>query len=208
MLLKATIANYLKEIVNIRKDTDATRAEMEIFYKNMDFSKYPNEMQSKMSDAMSRLSQLHDKRSKISSLDIDVPGTVGYYTPLNGAFLDTIAYIAKMSTNHKMSTSLNAFTNYLYSKERAGIERAVMTGTFARDSFPKGFYAKFIKLMSEQDVYMSRYMFIASKENSDFCTATLVGKPIDEVNRMRAIAVSHMNGGFGVDATYWFKTIK
>ncbi|MEN8303479.1 MAG: nitrate- and nitrite sensing domain-containing protein [Campylobacterota bacterium] len=198
---------FIETMPNIRKDTDATRSEMEAFYKTMDMSKYPKAMQEQMNDAMNRLSKLDTTRASISSLEYNVPKTVGYYTPLNGAFIDTIAYIAKMSTDHEMSTSLNAFTNYLYSKERAGIERAVMTGTFARDSFPEGFYAKFVKLMSQQDTYMGRFLFLASKENADFYKQTLVGSAVNEVNRMRDIALSHMGGNFGIDATYWFKTI-
>ncbi|WP_294962166.1 nitrate- and nitrite sensing domain-containing protein [Sulfurimonas sp.] len=193
---------FIDAIPSIRKDTDATRAEMEAYYKSMDFSKYPKEMQDQMNDAMSRLAKLDSTRESISSLEYNVPKTVGYYTPLNGAFLDTIAFIAKMSSDQKMSTSLNAFVNYLYSKERA-----VMTGTFAKDAFPVGFYAKFIKLMSEQDVYMSRYMFLTSKENADFKNNTLVGKPVEEVDRMRKIAMSKMNGDFGIEAGYWFSTI-
>jgi tetratricopeptide (TPR) repeat protein len=82
-----------------------------------------------------------------------------------------------------------------------------MTGTFAKDSYPPGFYAKFIKLMSEQDVYMSRFMFLASDANTAFYKSTLVGNAVDEVKRMRTIAVAHMNGEFGIDASYWFKTI-
>ncbi len=198
---------FIDAVPNIRKDTDASRAEMETFYKTVDFSKYPSAMKAQMDDAMSRLSQLNDKRLKISSLELSVPQTVGYYTPLNGAFLDTIAYIAKMSTDQKMSTSLNSFVNFLYSKERAGVERAVMTGTFAKDSFPKGFYAKFIKLTVEQDTYMNRFLFLASTDNVNFYKKILVGKPVDEVARMRKIALDKSGGEFGVDATYWFKMI-
>ncbi|WP_324172055.1 methyl-accepting chemotaxis protein [Sulfurimonas sp.] len=198
---------FVDAVPRIRKDTDLTRAAMEAFYKTIDFSKYPSAMKTQMDDAMSRLSQLNDKRSKISSLELSVPQTVGYYTPLNGAFLDTIAYIAKMSNDKTMSTALNAFVNFLYSKERAGVERAVMTGTFAKDSFPKGFYAKFIKLTVEQDTYMSRFLFLASTDNANFYKKTLVGKPVDEVARMRKIAFERSGGEFGVDATYWFKTI-
>jgi len=200
-------AKFVSEVPSIRRDTDATRAEMEAFYKTIDFSKYPKEMKAKMDDAMNRLSQLSEKRAKISSLEFGVPQTVGYYTPLNGAFLDTIAYIAKMSSDQEMSTALNAFVNFLYSKERAGVERAVMTGTFAKDSFPPRFYAKFIKLMVEQDTYMSRFMFLATPENVDFYKKTLVGKPVDEVARMREIAITRVDGKFGIDAGYWFKTI-
>ena len=198
---------FIDTMPNIRKDTDVTRREMEKFYKTMDMSQYPQAMQEQMNDAMSRLEKLDETRANISSLDYNVPQTVGYYTPLNGAFIDTIAYIAKMSSDVKMSTSLNAFTNYLYSKERAGVERAVMTGTFAKDTYPSGFYAKFVKLISQQDTYMSRFLFLTSKENRDFYTQTVSGTPVDEVNRMRKIALEKMNGSFGVDATYWFKTI-
>ena len=192
---------------NIRKDTDVTRAEMVAYYKSMDFSIYPKEMQDQMDDAMSRLAELDATRASISSLEYNVPKTVGYYTPLNGAFIDTIAYIAKMSSDKKMTTNLTAFTNYLYSKERAGVERAVMTGTFAKDSFPSGFYAKFVKLMSQQDTYMGRFLFLATKENASFYKQTLVGKPVQEVKRMREIALTHPEGGFGVKASYWFETI-
>ncbi len=198
---------FVDTMPSIRKDTDKTKAEMVSYYKTMDFSKYPKAMQEQMDDAMNRLSKLDATRASISSLEYNVPKTVGYYTPLNGAFLDTVAFIAKMSSDHKMSTSLNAFVNYLYSKERAGVERAVMTGTFAKDFYPPGFYAKFIKLMSEQDVYMGRFIFLASSENIAFYKTTLVGNAVDEVNRMRQIAVDKMTGEFGIDASYWFKTI-
>jgi methyl-accepting chemotaxis protein len=198
---------FADTLVGIRKDTDRTRASMEEFYRGMDFSLYPQEMQEQMRDALNRLKKLEMVRKNVSSLSYTIAQTVGYYTPLNSALLDTIAYIAKMSTDSEMTTSLTAFANYLYSKERAGIERAVMTGTFARDSFPDKFYAKFVKLMSQQETYMSRFLFLDSQENRDFYKKTLVGKSVDEVNRMREIALSHINGGFGVDASYWFKTI-
>lgn len=200
-------SQFVAELPSIRKDTDATIAEMQASYKTIDFSNYPREMGTMMQNAMALLSQLDEKRSKVSSLSISVKDEVAYYTNMNSALLDTIAYIAKISPNQEMSTSLNAFANYLYSKERAGIERAVMTGTFARDSFPDGFYAKFIKLMSEQETFMGRFLFLASKESVEFYKNTLVGDAVNEVNRMRDVGISNMNGGFGIDASYWFKTI-
>jgi len=200
-------AKFIEALPNIRKDTDATKAQMIAYYEEMDFSVYPKEMQNHMKDAMERLSKLASVRANVSSLTYDVGQTVGYYTPLNSALLDTIAYIAKISTEKHMTTSLTAFANYLYSKERAGIERAVLTATFAQNAFSKGFYAKFVKLISQQDTYMNRFLFLGSEENVKFYQQTLVGNSIDEVNRMRNIALSNIDGGFGIDATYWFKTI-
>ena len=61
--------------------------------------------------------------------------------------------------------------------------------------------------MSQQDTYMGRFLFLTSEGNRDFYNSTVVGTPVDEVNRMRKIALDKMNGSFGVDAMYWFKTI-
>lgn len=198
---------FAEDLANIRKDTDATQAQMIAYYKEMDFSVYPEEMQSHMKDAIERLSKLASTRGNVSSLTYNVGQTVGYYTPLNSALLDTIAYIAKISTEKHMTTSLTAFSNYLYSKERAGIERAVLTATFAQNAFSKGFYTKLVTLISEQDTYMGRFLFLTSEKNVNFYQQTLVGNSIDEVNRMRNVALSNIDGEFGIDASYWFKTI-
>ncbi len=198
---------FADALPGIRKETDSAREGMAVFYKAMDLSIYPEEMRRQMDDALHRLSGLSTTRKSVSSLDYSISQAVGYYTPLNAALLDTVAYIAKMSRDHDMSKSLTAFANYLYSKERAGIERAVMTGTFAKDAFPEGFYAKFVRLLSQQETYLGRFELLASSENRAFYKQTLVGDAVDEVNRMREVALSHMDGGFDVDAAYWFKTM-
>jgi len=157
--------DFASELPHLQRDTDFTKKEMEKYFRSINFNEFPDEVKNKMNKAMSFLNELSNKRNKINSLSINVKDTVHYYTSMNGAFLDTIKYIAKMSKDQKLTTELNAFVNFLFSKERAGIERAVMTGTFAKDSFPDGYYAKFINLTSEQEVYISRFLFLASKEN-------------------------------------------
>ncbi len=198
-------AKFSDELPLIREETDFLRESMLTFYRTMDFSLYPQDMQGQLNDALNRLSKIEEKRSSISSLTLSVSDSVYYYTQMNSAFLQTIAYIAKMSSNKEMTTSLNAFTNYLYSKERAGVERAVMTATFAQDTFPSGFYAKLVKLISLQDAYMSRYLFLATDKNRKFYQKTLVGNSVDEVNRMRKIALLNMDGGFNINASVWFR---
>lgn len=200
-------AKFSNELRNIRRDTDKTRAEVEKYYKDFDFSNYPQEMQNRMSKAMSMLSQLSQKRSNVDSLPSSAKVAVTYYTSMNGAFLNSIAYIAKVSTDAQISTELYAFTNFLLSKERAGIERAVMSATFASDKFVDNLYIKFINLMSEQNVYMDRFLSLATPEDVNFYNSTLRGKSVDEVNRMRQVALSHQDGGFDIDSTYWFSTI-
>ncbi|MDQ7045164.1 MAG: nitrate- and nitrite sensing domain-containing protein [Sulfurimonas sp.] len=199
--------NFKNALIQIRKDTDKTISEMQTFYKTMNFSVYPQEMQTKMADAMHRLSKINATRTHVNSLTYNVSQTVSYYTPLNADFLDMIAHIAKASSNKQMTTSLTAFANYLYSKERAGIERAIMAVTFTKNSFPDGLYAKFVKLLSQQDTYINRFLFLDSKENISFYKQTLAGEAVDEVTRMRKIALSNIDGGFSIKSQYWFEMI-
>ena len=98
--------------------------------------------------------------------------------------------------------------NFLLSKERTGIERAVGTNTFAQNKFTEGLKARFYTLIAEQTAYMDIFSKIASKDIVDFYLKTVVGKDIEEVEKMRKIALfSNIEENFGVDPNYWFETI-
>jgi len=45
----------------------------------------------------------------------------------------------------------------LQAKERAGIERAVLSATFGANKFKDGMFAKFIRLVSEQDACINAF---------------------------------------------------
>ena len=98
--------------------------------------------------------------------------------------------------------------NFLLSKERAGTERAVGTNTFAKDSFGAGMKAKFYTLVAEQNAYMDSFLKVSDLEIVKFYKTTLQGESVDEVERIRKIALySDIDSKFNVDANHWFKEI-
>ena len=198
---------FSKELEAIRKDTDTTLEELRKFYSSMNTSVYASSIQNKMSKAVGNLSKLKEIREGVSSLNVAVGIPVGYYTNVNNDFISSIEEIAKMSTNAQMNNLTNAFVNFLSSKERAGLERAVLSSTFSRDNFAEGFYEKFIGLLNAQDIFMSKFLFLAPEELSAYYTKTINAPEVQEVDRMRKIALANPNGGFNIDATYWFATI-
>ena len=122
--------------------------------------------------------------------------------------LETIGNVANSSTTNNEARDLLAFYNLDMSKERAGIERAVLSNSFARNKFLPGMKDKFIKLITEQDSYIQSFKKSASKKMIDYYTKTLSGNAVNEVNKMRNIAKSATHiGGFEIDANYWFKRI-
>ena len=198
---------FSSELKSIRKDTDKTLSELKEYYSSMELDYYAQSLSSKMSKSFDLLLNVQEIREQVDALSVAVAVPVKYYTSLNGSFINSIEEIAKMSTNTDMNNAINAFVNFLSSKERSGIERAVISSTFSRDSFAPGFYEKFIGLINAQEIFMNKFLFLASDELKTFYENSMKAKEVDEVQRMRKVALSHPNGGFDTDATYWFTTI-
>ncbi|MCF6201090.1 MAG: methyl-accepting chemotaxis protein [Hydrogenimonas sp.] len=106
-----------------------------------------------------------------------------------------------------MTKDLVAYTSFLKSKERAGVERAVLSGTFAQDSFSEGMYKKLIVLIAEQNAYLDDFISFAPDEMVKYYKKAINDKSFELVRKMREIAIMNQAGGFNVDAEYWFDTI-
>jgi methyl-accepting chemotaxis protein len=191
-----------------RKNTDKKIKALKSFLKTVDLSIYSSDVNNNIKKSIIDLDNTISLRAKITSLDISAGNAISSFTNMNAQFLDTISSIAKVSDNAVTASSMGSFYNFLMSKERAGIERAVMANVFAADKFIGGSKAKFASLVTQQDTFIKSFLSSASFSVKKFYKKTVRGKDIDEVNRMRQIAFDAKTiGGFGVDSAYWFKTI-
>ncbi len=199
---------FVTEIQTQRGVTNQKISEIKDFLASFDVSRFDIIFQNNLSGAMSDLSKIEAKRKAISSLSISLPEALGYYTKMNAKMLNLIASVSGLTSNSELAININTYVNFLLSKERAGIERAVLSGTFAKDSFAPKFYEKFLNLVSQQDTYMNVFFTFASDEQKSYYKTVVSGKPVEEVSRMRNIAIEkNRDGKFGIDAGYWFNTI-
>ena len=176
------------------------------YLKSFDVTDYDQEFQETLQQALTQLDNLDTIRSQVSAQSIAAGKAIGYYTKMNGLFLNVIGSSIALSHSANLTQKLTAYTNFLLSKERAGIERAVGSNTFARDNFGAGMKAKFITLVAQQNGYADSFIKVASHEAKVYFKNTLQGNAVDEVNRMRDILFSK-ESTFGVEAQYWFATI-
>ena len=100
---------------------------------------------------------------------------IAYYTDLNKLLLNVIGSITKLSNSATVSQQLVSYMSFLLSKERAGIERAVGTNTFAKNSFGEGMKARLYTLVAEQNAYMDTFLKVSSLEMVDFYKKTFQG---------------------------------
>lgn len=190
-----------------RKLTDKRLKEFKEILKNLDLNEFDNTLKNRIQDALNNLSKLNEIRNKISNLTISLKDTVAYYTNTNAKLLKIIEIATDLSDDARLTKSLNTYTNFLKAKERAGIERAVLSATFGADKWKPGFYAKFITLLAEQNAYLDASMATATPYIKNYYKKVMNSPVVNEVKRMEEIAKTHLNGNFGVDAEYWFKTI-
>ena len=151
-----------------------------------------------------RFAKLSGLRQQVSALSIETKGAIGQYTAGNAEILTVVSLLALQVENGELSNRSSAYYYFLQSKERAGIERAVLSNTFARGRFGNGMKARFINLMAEQDTYLTVFKEFSTTDEVSLLGQAVGGKEVDEVNRMRQLALAREHS-FDTEAGYWFK---
>ncbi|AYJ79857.1 chemotaxis protein [Aliarcobacter cryaerophilus ATCC 43158] len=199
---------FKDELPKQREDVNKQITFLNDFLTSFDKSKYSDEFIKNLNSGLEKLKDLQAVRNSVNSLNIAAPIAIAYYTDANTLLLNTLGTIVKFSNSPNITKELGSYMNFLLAKERTGIERAVGTNTFAQNKFTEGLKARFYTLIAEQTAYLDIFSKIASKDMVDFYLKTVVGKDIEEVEKMRKIALfSNIEENFEVDPNYWFETI-
>ncbi|MDQ1337219.1 MAG: hypothetical protein QG617_186 [Campylobacterota bacterium] len=174
----------------------------------LDLESFPKELNSEISAFNSDMGKIAQIRSQVDSLSISVGEVVAYYTNMNKNILNIVSLTAKLANTQELVKALDSYTNFLKSKERAGIERAVLSSTFSANKFGDGVFAKWITLVAEQDAFLDAYLSMATDSSKALYQEKINSPVIAEVNKMRDIArTKALDGDFGVDSVMWFQTI-
>lgn len=160
------------------------------FLKNNDISQVSQGTKETLSLALNQINKIKDVRVNVTSLSMPIGKALAYYTKMNAKFLNVVVEVAKVSTSPVITKQLVAYSNFLLSKERAGIERAVGSNTLARDSFGKGMKVKLNNLIASQNAFMSNFLLYASNDAKKFYKNTLKGTEVQEVSSIRKTLLS------------------
>ncbi len=191
------------------KDTNEKRKALSDALANFDAGAYGAIMESKVKDAEDAVSKLDSMRADVKGLAASVPVMAKYYTSTHAKLLSIVEEMTVLSSDAQVTSAITAYTSYLHGKERAGIERAMGGGGFGSGKFQPAIHKKFVELIAQQRTYLSIFAINATDGQKAFLKSTLVGNDVDEVNRMRKIAIESPQTGDlqGVTGPYWFKTI-
>ncbi len=194
------------------KQREATSKRFEAFAVAVDgfpLDQFGEDFGAAISTAQEALAGLADKRKAVSGLTFTVPQMAKYYTGTIVRLLHAVEQMAVLSPDSHATNAITAYTAFLQAKERAGIERAMGATGFGAGEFKPAVYRKFLQLIAMQDTFLSIFRGQGSHEQWEFYQSTVSGEAVDEVNRIRGIAIESVVTGSteGIEATDWFKTI-
>ena len=184
-----------------RQNTDQKRTNKTSFWRDQDFKL--NEVVQLNSSIEQALQKIASIRQQVDAQSISIGAAITYYTQLNKDLLSVATLNAEISSDALVTKETIAYFNFLQGKERAGIERAVLSNTFAQQQFGPKMYAKYITLVSEQNTYFDNFEYFSNTDNKQFFNQQLDHSAVKEVDKIRAIANTKQSN-FGIEAEYWF----
>ncbi len=181
------------EMLNAQREkTNKALTQLSIELEKIDLDQVSSKFSRTNQEWLTHLTKLDQHRSVVDSSihkhKANLSSVVGWYTKLNKKMLDSIACLSSISTSAAIANSCSSYVNFLRSKEHAGIERAVLTGSFALQKFPDGVFKKFIELVSVQNTYLSAFKSSADDREKSIYAQTEKGTSFKEANRYRQIA--------------------
>lgn len=195
-------AQFGNELIAQRRTADSKRENLVNYWQSSEIT--DKTIQQLNSQIEKQLSAIGSVRSQVNAQTIKLSDALGYYTKMNATLLSVSGLIADISSDASISQQTIAYYNFLQGKERAGIERAVLNNTFAKNEFGEGMLIKFISLTTQQDTYLSNFNVFTTPANRAFFTQQMQAPAIAEVEKIRYVAKSRMSQ-FDIDPVYWFQ---
>lgn len=192
-----------------RQVTNKTNESLRSTILTLKFSDYGNGLSTKIKEAQTALTLLKDNRGQVSNLALKVPQMAKYYTTTISKLLTIIEEMVIISPNAKITNAITAYTSLLQAKERSGIERAMGAMGFNSGVFKPNIHKKMIELIAQQDTLIDLFKLNAKPKLVQNLNDTLQGTIINDVERMRKIAIDYPSTGVVGDVTgpYWFDMI-
>lgn len=151
------------------------------------------------------LDRIPDLRKTVNTLSFTPNEAIDAYTEINTYALNYLSRVIPNSGRSDIAVQIQSYFNFLKSKERAGIERAIGAQGFSLGQMNGEVYKRFSTLVAAQDSYMDAFMSTSDQEAKDFYSEAMAVEAVEEVERMRQLLYANTN--LSESPTYWFSTI-
>ncbi len=186
-----TSGKKFKEVLDARRvETDKEITELTKFIKNNQKAYTFTTIKITLEKVLQQLSKIKMMRYSISTFSISKNNMLFYYSNINKQILKIIIEISKMSNFSNMAQNIIAYSNFLYSKENAGIERAIGTAILSDKIINQITINQFNSNIEKELLRREIFLQYASEDARIYYYNYFKGKEIDDVSIMNEIILS------------------
>ncbi|MDA4844285.1 methyl-accepting chemotaxis protein [Hoeflea poritis] len=170
------------------------------------FGRFEPSLEESVQQSRKMLAELAGVRNSVDGFSLTVPQMAKYYTGTIVALLEIAHELELASHNDQVSKSMISYYNFLFGKEYAGRERAMGAVGFGAGEFAPAIYDNLIRFIQSQNIYFGNFKNLASAELQALNDRVVSGPVVQEVDRMRQIAIDSLQTADmqGVTAQQWF----
>jgi methyl-accepting chemotaxis protein len=173
----------------------------------LNMNDYTTKFRTTIKDTLSQLTQLNIVRPEVTNNNIKLNDIMHYFSNINGAFLSSIAEIAKMSTDAKISMELNGYSAYALAKERAAAQEAVLNFVLIKDAYPTGVKDQVISLKAQEERYMNSFLKRTDDSNVLVYQQKVLSSHITDAEKLY-VKATEKTKNFGVDSDESFNILQ
>jgi len=154
-----------------------------------------------------KIDKLYIVRTQTSSLLLEINDLIEHYSNINDFLLDFIYSTSKDTDNSEISGEILSYSNFLFAKERIGIERALVTKMLIKNNQSKEDRLRVSNLIILQKNFLNQFFKLS--ENSkikEFHKFVYDEKLSSDIKRIEKI-VLFSDKKYDIDPSYWFDLI-
>ncbi|MCP4989606.1 MAG: methyl-accepting chemotaxis protein [Colwellia sp.] len=181
---------FQSELLQQRSLTDTKKNELIQFAHTFPTEQFQKSFGVSLRRALDKASTLRNLRNDVDSFSLQPSQSLKVYSGINKSLLDLISSVTTFGSVSEIIKSRLASLDFSLGKEKSGIERAIMAGTFSLDRFVGNSFTNFTNIINEQNTYFELYKLMASPEELEQFTSFLSQPAVIKTQKLRDIALN------------------
>ncbi len=182
--------------------TDQKLTDFTAYANSHAFTSLPDNLQQVYQGVMEQMSQRSSIQARIDQKNIPPAQAIGYYTGMNATLLNLLPEISIVNSEADLSHVLTGLHNYLEMKERAGIERAIISGALSRQAVTDASLVRIASLIAAQDSFYGLFKQYMHSDPIESITQSLEGNKLTAVQAVRNQVLQRETS---TPSTQWFQ---
>lgn len=192
-------------LVEQRRATDEALTRFSRFLANKDLSALPGRLRRDLESSRETLNALSTQRAATDAGTLEINKNVEFFAKVDKDLIDATASLTQLSDDGELLRGISALVSVMQVKERASQEHALLASVFSLGKFPPGTYRAFVRLTTEEQVYIDVLRASAPDDDVALYDSSRQTAEAKLAATMRKQALENIEEEVDADAAAWFQ---